>query len=120
MGSGRIYRRIATSIIRGTIMAALFAQELWPGIKAHNLYRVRGSQFQILGWCIYVTIVWTIKASLCAFYFRLTTGIKRFNIVLWITAAILNLSYLAALGSILLVCQPFQKSWQIYPDPGSK
>ncbi|KFA77753.1 hypothetical protein S40288_00421 [Stachybotrys chartarum IBT 40288] len=36
------------------------------------LDRVNGSKFQIVAWCIYATIVWTIKASLCAFYFRMT------------------------------------------------
>lgn len=35
-------------------------------------WRVGGSQIQVAGWCVYVSVIWSIKASLCAFYSRLT------------------------------------------------
>lgn len=34
--------------------------------------RVAGSKIHICGWCTYVTVIWSIKVSLCAFYARLT------------------------------------------------
>lgn len=37
-------------------------------------WRVGGSQIQVAGWCVYVSVIWSIKASLCAFYSRLTVG----------------------------------------------
>lgn len=37
-------------------------------------WRVGGSKIQVAGWCVYVSVIWCIKASLCAFYSRLTVS----------------------------------------------
>lgn len=37
-------------------------------------WRVGGSKIQVAGWCVYVSVIWSIKASLCAFYSRLTVS----------------------------------------------
>jgi hypothetical protein len=37
-----------------------------------SLHRVGGSKVQVAGWCVYVSVLWLVKASLCAFYARLT------------------------------------------------
>lgn len=50
------------------------SKEVRMGIVVLNDPRVNGSKFQIVAWCIYATIIWTIKASLCAFFFRLTVS----------------------------------------------
>jgi len=34
--------------------------------------RVGGSKIQIAGWIVYASVLWLVKAALCAFYFRLT------------------------------------------------
>lgn len=38
--------------------------------------RVNGAKIQIAGWSVYVTTLWLVKASLCAFYTRLTVRPK--------------------------------------------
>lgn len=35
-------------------------------------WRVGGSKIQVAGWVMYASVLWVIKAALCAFYFRLT------------------------------------------------
>lgn len=39
-------------------------------------WRVGGSKIQVAGWCVYVSVIWSIKASLCAFYSRLTVSLS--------------------------------------------
>lgn len=39
-----------------------------------TLCRVGGSKNQVIGWSVYTTVMWIIKASMCAFYLRLTVG----------------------------------------------
>lgn len=38
-------------------------------------WRVSGSKVQIAGWIMYAGVLWCIKASLCAFYSRLTVSL---------------------------------------------
>jgi hypothetical protein len=35
-------------------------------------WRVGGSKIQVAGWVMYASVLWLVKAALCAFYFRLT------------------------------------------------
>jgi hypothetical protein len=37
----------------------------------------------------------------------------------YIGFAVIGITWIAVLLSILLGCQPLHKNWQIYPDPGS-
>lgn len=39
-----------------------------------TLNSVTGSKIQVAGWCMYVSVLWIIKAALCAFYVRLTVS----------------------------------------------
>lgn len=37
-----------------------------------HAYRVWGSKLQLIGWSLYVMILWLVKASIAVFYSRLT------------------------------------------------
>ncbi|CAH0045182.1 unnamed protein product [Clonostachys solani] len=82
-------------------------------------WRVGGSKVQIAGWAIYTTLIWMIKASMCAFYMRLTAGLTGYRIRIYIGFGGIIASYIACMCSILFSCQPFEKLWQIYPNPGN-
>lgn len=85
---------------------------------------------------MYTTQIWMIKVSMCTFYLRLTVGIlllahwlasahrpkaglEGYKIRILVGLGIIVASYIAAIFIILFTCMPFEKHWQIYPDPGS-
>ncbi|KAJ5467565.1 hypothetical protein N7475_005317 [Penicillium sp. IBT 31633x] len=82
-------------------------------------YRVAGSKVQIIGWTLYAAILWLVKFSLAVFYSRLTTGLQHLPTRVRLGYVILGVTYIATALNILLSCQPFEKYWQIQPDPGN-
>lgn len=82
--------------------------------------RVAGSKIQVIGWSLYVAILWLVKLALTVFYSRLTTGLQHLPTRVRLAYIILAVTYLATELSLLLSCQPFHWFWQINPDPGSK
>ncbi|RHZ45090.1 uncharacterized protein CDV56_101715 [Aspergillus thermomutatus] len=81
--------------------------------------RVAGSKIQVIGWSLYVAILWLVKFSLTVFYSRLTTGLQHLPTRVRLAYIILAVTYFATELSILLSCQPFHAFWQINPDPGN-
>ncbi|KXG51088.1 uncharacterized protein PGRI_066600 [Penicillium griseofulvum] len=67
--------------------------------------RVAGSKIQIIGWSLYVAILWT--------------GLQHLPTRVRLGYIILGVTYLATALSLLLSCQPFHAFWQINPDPGN-
>ncbi|KAK4095853.1 hypothetical protein N658DRAFT_81993 [Parathielavia hyrcaniae] len=88
-----------------------------PSSEEYHL-RVNGSKTQVAGWSTYASLLWTIKAAMCAFYLRLTEGLG-FHRRIYIGFALIGSTWIAVLLSILLGCRPFEKNWQIFPDPGN-
>ncbi|KAI0437963.1 hypothetical protein F4803DRAFT_536810 [Xylaria telfairii] len=81
--------------------------------------RVTGCKIQLSGWSTYSALLWTLKASLLVFYIRLTSGLGRTYLRrIYIGFAILAATYLAATLNLFLGCRPFNRYWQINPDPG--
>ncbi|PYH92407.1 hypothetical protein BO71DRAFT_442477, partial [Aspergillus ellipticus CBS 707.79] len=81
--------------------------------------RVWGSKIQVIGWCIYATILWLIKFCVAIFYSRLTTGLNHLPTRVRFAYILLGLTYLTVLLGLLLGCQPLRKNWQISPNPGN-
>jgi hypothetical protein len=81
--------------------------------------RVSGSKVQIAGWIMYVTTLWLIKASLCAFYSRLTDRLPEYRLRIYIGYAAIAMTYIATLLVILCSCHPIHRFWQINPNPGN-
>ncbi|KAF7718969.1 Uncharacterized protein PECH_006315 [Penicillium ucsense] len=92
-------------------------QAIVPNSKEWN-NRVAGSKIQVLGWSLYVAILWLVKFALAVFYSRLTTGLQNLPQRVRIAYVILGVTWLATQLSLLLSCQPFHAFWQINPDPG--
>lgn len=82
--------------------------------------RVAGSKIQVIGWSLYVAILWLVKFALTVFYSRLTTGLQNLPTRVRFAYIILAVTWIATELSLLLSCQPFHKFWQINPDPGSE
>ncbi|KAF5636726.1 integral membrane protein PTH11 [Fusarium tjaetaba] len=80
---------------------------------------VGGSKIQIAGWITYATVLWVIKSALCAFYFRLTAGLTGYKTRIYIGFGFIASTYVAIVCCILFSCHPFNRFWQIYPDPGN-
>ncbi|KAG9255708.1 uncharacterized protein F5Z01DRAFT_554235 [Emericellopsis atlantica] len=82
-------------------------------------WRVGGSKVQVAGWCVYVSVIWFVKASLCTFYSRLTESVNGYRNRIISGYVLIGASYLALILSLLLSCQPFHHFWQIHPNPGN-
>ncbi|KAL4875428.1 hypothetical protein BJY04DRAFT_232695 [Aspergillus karnatakaensis] len=89
-----------------------------PSSEEYSL-RVGGSKTQVLGWSLYTTLLWLLKACMAVFYSRLTAGLVNMKIRVKIAYALIAATYIAVICSILFGCHPMKKNWQIYPDPGN-
>ncbi|KAK7398638.1 hypothetical protein QQX98_011998 [Neonectria punicea] len=83
------------------------------------LFRINGSKTQVTGWAVYVTLLWTLKAAMCAFYLRLTEGLDNYRSRIFAGFGLIFVSWVTVLLSILLGCRPLSNYWQINPDPGN-
>ncbi|PWY81559.1 hypothetical protein BO94DRAFT_558007 [Aspergillus sclerotioniger CBS 115572] len=81
--------------------------------------RMLGTQFLLVGWMLYVTLLWVLKACMLCFFDRLTIGLPRQKFVKY-AAGFCFCAYIAAMMTILLHCIPLDRLWQIYPNPGCK
>ena len=81
--------------------------------------RIGGSKTQLVGWNLYVLLLWSLKLCMCHFYSRLTVGLADLELRVKIGYAVIVATYLATMLSIMLGCRPFSNNWQIQPDPGS-
>ncbi|KAL4924723.1 uncharacterized protein BDV17DRAFT_300811 [Aspergillus undulatus] len=93
-------------------------KELDPSSHEYAL-RVGGSKTQVLGWSLYTTLLWLLKACMAVFYSRLTAGLVNMKIRVQIAYFLIGATYIAVICSILFGCHPMHKNWQIYPDPGN-
>ncbi|KAJ6788241.1 hypothetical protein PWT90_10622 [Aphanocladium album] len=80
---------------------------------------VKGAKADIAGWCLYITLIWCLKACMLFFYRRLTLDTFQKRLVL-VAGVAWICSYLATIGVVLLRCLPFKRNWQIYPYPGDE
>ncbi|PYH69397.1 uncharacterized protein BO88DRAFT_387446 [Aspergillus vadensis CBS 113365] len=82
--------------------------------------RIIGSKIQIAGWATYTALISSLKLSMLVFYTRLMDGLgRRYRVPIWIGFALVIGSFIACMITILAACRPFNKNWQIYPDPGN-
>lgn len=82
-------------------------------------WRVNGCKTQLMGWAAYPFQLWCLKAAMCAFYLRLTEGLKRYHFRIYLGFVLIVASWIILICTVMLTCRPFHKNWQINPDPGS-
>ncbi|KAF7551247.1 hypothetical protein G7Z17_g5183 [Cylindrodendrum hubeiense] len=95
------------------------AREALDSSSQEYTLRVNGSKTQIAGWTVYITLLWTLKAAMCAFYLRLTEGLGNYRPRISAGFVLILVTWIAVLLSILFGCHPLHKYWQINPDPGN-
>ncbi|KAK1994328.1 hypothetical protein LX36DRAFT_584508 [Colletotrichum falcatum] len=110
------------SIARGLANNGISDQErlaLSPQDPEYGL-RVIGSKIQVAGWTTYSALMWLLKLAMLFFYLRLTEGLgRRYRMRIWIGLGLVVATFLASIGVVFLGCIPFDKYWQISPDPGN-
>ncbi|KAJ2893054.1 hypothetical protein MKZ38_009074 [Zalerion maritima] len=83
-------------------------------------FRIIGSKIQVAGWTIYSTLMCCLKLSMLIFYIRLTEGLgHRYRIPIYVGFALVIGTYIATVATVFGACRPFDKYWQISPDPGN-
>lgn len=104
---------------------------------ADDVYRIIGSKVQVAGWTMYASLMWALKMSMLFFYTRLTVrphlqpftvqlltsqnGLgRRYRLRIQVGFGLVIGTYVASLLAVFTACIPFQKYWQISPNPGSK
>ncbi|KAK1975628.1 hypothetical protein LZ30DRAFT_753993 [Colletotrichum cereale] len=110
------------SIARGLANNGMSDQErsaLFPHDPEYEL-RIIGSKIQVAGWTTYSALIWLLKLAMLVFYLRLTDGLgQRYRMRIWIGFGLVLATFLASIGVVFLGCIPFDKYWQISPDPGN-
>ncbi|EGO59999.1 hypothetical protein NEUTE1DRAFT_80603 [Neurospora tetrasperma FGSC 2508] len=91
---------------------------LSPQSEEYQL-RILGSKAHVAGLLLYTTLLWLLKACWSVYYARLTVGVH--NMRMWVVGAyvIMPATYMACLCVAIFKCVPFEKQWQIYPNPGN-
>ncbi|EFY91394.1 hypothetical protein MAC_02557 [Metarhizium acridum CQMa 102] len=83
--------------------------------EKHNI--VIRAKCILAGWCIYVSLIWALKACMLFLYGRLTLDLKQRQMVK-ITAVACVAAYISLIAVIWSHCTPIQRKWQIHPYPG--
>ncbi|KAF5020483.1 hypothetical protein F66182_7493 [Fusarium sp. NRRL 66182] len=92
---------------------------LLPGSQEYE-FRVTGSKIQVAGWTIYSALMWSLKLSMLFFYTRLTDGLGRpYRVRIYVGFALVIATFVATMMAVFAGCRPFEKYWQISPDPGN-
>ncbi|KAF7556521.1 hypothetical protein G7Z17_g1313 [Cylindrodendrum hubeiense] len=104
--------------LTNSAMTDAYRAALDPDSKEYQ-DRIGGSKIQVAGWIMYATVLWIIKSALCAFYFRLTHGLAGYKTKIYIGFGSIVATYIAVVASLLFSCHPFERFWQINPNPGN-
>ncbi|KAK8151637.1 hypothetical protein BC567DRAFT_213590 [Phyllosticta citribraziliensis] len=77
-----------------------------------------GSIVVMVGWELVIAFIWTLKLSALFFFARLMGKVDGMRRQLQAATIFWALTLMAMLLYHHLRCVPFQRNWQIYPDPG--
>ncbi|KAK5658179.1 hypothetical protein OQA88_2152 [Cercophora sp. LCS_1] len=83
------------------------------------LFRVNGSKTHVAGLLLYTTLLWLLKGCWTIYYARLTSGVHKMKLLIRGAYIMMPLTYVGCLLVAFLKCIPFEKQWQIYPNPGN-
>jgi hypothetical protein len=126
---------MATLVYTAESVAAHFVVAYWKGFANNGMtdeqretldpddpeyaLRVNGSKTHVIGLLLYATLLWLLKGCWIFYYNRLAQGVDRARwLIVW-GRWIIPVTYVACLLVAFLKCIPFEKQWQIYPDPGN-
>ncbi|KAK3324783.1 hypothetical protein B0T19DRAFT_465018 [Cercophora scortea] len=89
-----------------------------PASEEYTL-RVNGSKTHVCGLLLYTTLLWLLKACWAVYYSRLTAGVHKMRRVVQGAYIVVPVTYVACLLVAFCKCIPFDRQWQINPDPGN-
>ncbi|KAF6831647.1 integral membrane protein pth11-like protein [Colletotrichum musicola] len=89
-----------------------------PASSEHSL-RVNGSKTHVIGLLLYTTLLWLLKGCWIIYYSRLTAGVHKMKRIIFWGMIIMPVTYVACLIVAFFKCIPFDRQWQIYPNPGN-
>ncbi|RDA91588.1 hypothetical protein CP533_5984 [Ophiocordyceps camponoti-saundersi (nom. inval.)] len=81
--------------------------------------RVEGSKGHLTGWSSFAALLWCLKLCWLFFYKRLGHRVHNMALKVNIGIGFCVVTFVALISVILFGCVPFEKSWQINPDPGA-
>ncbi|KAL2818561.1 hypothetical protein BJX63DRAFT_429062 [Aspergillus granulosus] len=114
-----IYLMIPIFLVGQTLNSNVgWTPEQRAAFSHEEIYQIQiASRMVIAGWFAYVGALWSLKGAVLIYYHRIMCGVTQ-QMIIRITALYCGLSFIAVNLAIALHCRPFQKLWQIYPDPG--
>ena len=79
--------------------------------------RTLGAKCFMVGWYTYIPTIWILKMNMLFFYKRVVNGlwVEKFILPAMVVVVTTGVAIVILLGT---VCRPFEKLWQVYPDPG--
>lgn len=80
---------------------------------------ILGTKWFMVGWYTYVSLIWSLKFNMLFLYQRVVSG-------LWVakfikpTLVLVVGTWIGILLLVSFVCRPYERMWQVWPDPGSQ
>ncbi|KAI1133593.1 GPCR protein, PTH11-type [Nemania abortiva] len=98
------------------------AQFTWPLTATEKEHKSIASGLVIGSRVLYAATLWILKLAILDYFKRLTSTFWRRShaLTLNIIRCILAVTFLAVLLANLVECQPFNRYWQVLPDPGGQ
>ncbi|KAL8911120.1 MAG: hypothetical protein Q9171_003658 [Xanthocarpia ochracea] len=93
------------------------------GLSAQDIRRREiGSRLVLASRIMYAAFLWIAKFTVSEFLKRLTSHVWRqsYEYVLQFIRWFLAITFIAVVIATLTECQPFDRYWQVLPDPGAK
>ncbi|KAF5025726.1 hypothetical protein F66182_2193 [Fusarium sp. NRRL 66182] len=79
--------------------------------------RINGSKTHVIGLLLYMTLLWLLKGYWVVYYNRLTEGVSSAKRVAYWGGYIIPITYVSCFLVAFLKCIPFEKQWQVDPEP---
>ncbi|OBS24494.1 hypothetical protein FPOA_05035 [Fusarium poae] len=126
---------LATIVYTAESVAAYFVVAYWKGLANNGItpaqrqalrdnpdspewaLRVNGSKTHVIGLLLYMTLLWLLKGYWVVYYLRLTEGVASSKRYARWGAVIIPVTYISCFLIAFLKCIPFEKQWQIDPEP---
>ncbi|KAI0868845.1 GPCR protein, PTH11-type [Hypoxylon argillaceum] len=98
------------------------AQFNWPLSETEKRHKSIASGLVIASRVLYAATLWILKLAILEYFKRLTSTFWRasHDLTLNIIRCILAVTFIAVLLANLVECQPFNRYWQVLPDPGGQ
>jgi hypothetical protein len=81
--------------------------------------RQKGTKWFMVGWYTYIGLIWILKFNMLLLYHRLVSMVRMSKFIVP-TMGFVGVTGVSIWILFTTACRPFNKLWQIYPNPGSE